>query len=60
MDNPKNASNADKRSGAERREFLYAIHIPERRSGKERRNRFDKKYEFFQDEYYLENNKTYH
>ena len=60
MDRPEKGSNADKRSGSERREFLYAVHIPERRSGKERRNKFDKKYEFFLDEYCIENNKTFH
>ena len=32
MDRPKKASNVDRRSGIERREFLYAVHIPERRS----------------------------
>jgi hypothetical protein len=27
----------DRRSGKERRKFLYTVHIPERRTGKERR-----------------------
>jgi len=30
-------NNAERRSGIERRVFLYTLHIPERRSGKERR-----------------------
>jgi len=30
-------NNADRRSGIEKRVFSYTIHIPERRSGKERR-----------------------
>jgi hypothetical protein len=30
-------NNADRRSGIERRVFSYTIHIPERRSGKERK-----------------------
>ncbi|RZB31617.1 MAG: hypothetical protein SRB2_04586 [Desulfobacteraceae bacterium Eth-SRB2] len=30
-------NNADKRLGIERRVFSYILHIPERRSGKERR-----------------------
>jgi len=30
-------NNADRRSGIERRIFSYTLHIPERRSGKERR-----------------------
>jgi hypothetical protein len=30
-------NNADKRLGIERRVFSYTLHIPERRSGKERR-----------------------
>ena len=29
--------NEDRRSGADRRNFSYTMHIPERRSGKERR-----------------------
>ncbi len=28
---------SDRRSGVERRQYNYAIHIPERRSGKDRR-----------------------
>jgi hypothetical protein len=35
--------NAGRRSGIERRVFLYAIHIPERRSGKERRKGLDRR-----------------
>jgi len=30
--------NGGRRSGTDRREFNYTSHIPERRSGKERRN----------------------
>jgi len=33
----------DRRSGIDRRQFSYYAHIPERRSGKERRNRFDRR-----------------
>ena len=36
--------NAGRRSGLERRVFLYTIHIPERRSGKERREGIDRRY----------------
>jgi hypothetical protein len=31
-------NNAERRLGIERRVFSYTLHIPERRSGKERRN----------------------
>jgi hypothetical protein len=34
---------AGRRSGIERRVFLYTIHIPERRSGKERRKDLDRR-----------------
>jgi len=34
---------AGKRSGIVRRVFLYTIHIPERRSGKERRKGLDRR-----------------
>ena len=37
--------NAGRRSGIERRVFLYTIHIPERRSGKERRKVLDRRNE---------------
>ena len=37
--------NAGRRSGIERRVFLYTIHIPERRSGKERREGLDRRNE---------------
>ena len=37
--------NAGRRSGIERRVFLYTIHIPERRSGKERRKGLDRRNE---------------
>jgi hypothetical protein len=35
--------NANRRLGIERRVFLYTVHIPERRSGKERRKDLDRK-----------------
>jgi hypothetical protein len=35
--------NAGRRSGIERRVFLYTIHIPERRSGRERRKDLDRR-----------------
>jgi hypothetical protein len=35
--------NGGRRSGIERREFSYNSHIPERRSGKERRSGLDKR-----------------
>ena len=35
--------NGDARSGFERRQFSYDKHIPERRSGNDRRNGFDKR-----------------
>ncbi len=35
--------NGGRRSGADRREFNYTSHIPERRSGKERRNSLDRR-----------------
>jgi hypothetical protein len=35
-------NNGEKRSGIERREFSYDQHIPERRSGKDRRSGFDR------------------
>jgi len=34
------AENYERRLGIERRRFSYFYHIPERRSGKERRNEF--------------------
>ena len=37
--------NGGRRLGIDRREFLYAIHIPERRSGKDRRSREDRRSE---------------
>ena len=37
--------NGDRRSGIERREFTYAFHIPERRSGEDRRSGFDRRIE---------------
>ena len=36
------SDNIDRRSGVDRREIFYKMHIPERRSGKKRRNRNDK------------------
>ncbi len=35
--------NGGRRSGIERREFLYNGHIPERRSGKDRRSGLDRR-----------------
>ncbi|MBL6996735.1 hypothetical protein [Desulfobacula sp.] len=32
-----------RRSGIDRRAFLYAVHLPEKRSAKDRRNRFDRR-----------------
>ena len=68
MKNPKVASNVDRRAGADRRQFLYIVHIPERRSGMVRRDRFDGTdeslldgtYESLLDRYDLERSKTYH
>ncbi len=36
-----------RRLGVDRREFLYAIHIPERRSGRDRRSGEDRRNESF-------------
>jgi hypothetical protein len=35
--------NRGRRLGTDRREFSYTIHIPERRSGKERRSGLDRR-----------------
>jgi len=35
--------NAERRLGIDRRQFSYTMHIPERRSGKERRSGFDRR-----------------
>jgi len=37
--------NGGRRSGVDRRQFYYTQHIPERRSGKERRSGFDRRLE---------------
>jgi hypothetical protein len=37
--------NGGRRSGIERRRFSYAIHVPELRSGRERRNGIDRRNE---------------
>ena len=37
--------NGGRRSGIDRREFSYNAHIPERRSGKERRSGVDRRLE---------------
>ena len=37
------ADNGGRRCGTDRRQFSYAIHIPERRSGKDRRKRTDRR-----------------
>ena len=60
MDRTKIDSNADRRSGAERRNFLYVIHIPERRSGRDRRDRLNREHESIFNRYDLEQSKTYH
>jgi len=60
MNSPKLTSNGDRRAGTDRRQFLFAVHIPERRSGMERRNRFDSNYESFLYIYDLERSETYH
>lgn len=35
--------NSGRRSGVDRRAFSYAMHIPERRFGEDRRNDFDRR-----------------
>ena len=35
--------NGGRRIGIDRRQFSYTVHIPERRSGKERRSGFDRR-----------------
>ena len=35
--------NGGRRLGSDRRQFSYTMHIPERRSGKERRSGFDRR-----------------
>jgi len=35
--------NGGRRSGTERRQFSYKLHIPERRSGKDRRSELDRR-----------------
>ena len=60
MNTFKEPGNSERRSGSERREFSYAVHIPERRSGIERRNRFDERDVSPLNQYYLENNNTYY
>ena len=37
--------NGGRRSGVERRQFSYFAHVPERRSGKDRRNGLDRRTE---------------
>lgn len=37
------SDNGGRRSGIERRQFFYNGHIPERRSGRDRRGRFDRR-----------------
>lgn len=37
--------NSGRRSGVDRRQFSYTQHIPERRSGKERRSGLDRRLE---------------
>ncbi|MDX2492799.1 hypothetical protein [Desulfosarcina sp.] len=35
--------NGGRRSGVDRRQFTYAVHIPERRSGEDRRTSWDRR-----------------
>jgi len=35
--------NGGRRSGMDRRAYLYAVHLPERRSGQGRRSKFDRR-----------------
>ena len=60
MNRPKLPSNGDRRAETDRRQFLFAVHIPDRRSGMERRNRFDRMYESLLRRHDLEKSKTYH
>ena len=60
MNNLKSSSNGDRRKGADRRRYSFGVHIPERRSGSERRNRFAEKYESIFSRYDVEYNKTCH
>jgi hypothetical protein len=41
MKTPAVHDHGGRRSGVDRRQFSYAIHIPERRSGKDRRKNWD-------------------
>ena len=41
MNNAGLTNNGNRRFGFDRREFSYTIHLPERRSGKDRRDVFD-------------------
>ena len=36
-------NNGGRRPGIDRRTFLYTVHLPEKRSGKDRRNGFDRR-----------------
>ena len=60
MDRPKMDSNVERRSGVERRNFLYVVHIPERRSGRDRRDRLNREHESIFNRYDLVRSKTYH
>jgi hypothetical protein len=42
--------NCERRSGVDRRSFAYAVHIPERRTGKERRKGLKRRYRKSADE----------
>ncbi len=46
--------NGGRRTGIERRRFLYAIHVPELRLGKDRRNGIDRRNEVE----YISNNRS--
>jgi hypothetical protein len=42
--------NRGRRSGIERRNFSYTVHVPERRSGKERREAIDREIDIHKNE----------
>ena len=44
---PSGIDNGGRRLGIDQREFLYAVHIPERRSGRDRRTGKDRRSESF-------------
>jgi len=44
-----NVEHVEQRSGAERRRFSYTAYIPERRSGRDRRNRPESEWDLIKD-----------